>query len=89
MPQVAIPPPYRGPTAGEATVEVDGTTVGECLEALCRRFDAFRPQLFDGAGAVHSFVTLFVNGDEIARSALDTPVADGDRVEILAAIAGG
>jgi molybdopterin converting factor small subunit len=34
-------------------------------------------------------VKLFVNGDEIDRAALDTPVAAGDEVEILAAVAGG
>jgi molybdopterin converting factor small subunit len=34
-------------------------------------------------------VKLFVNGKEIDRAALDTPVAPGDEVEILAAVAGG
>ena len=42
-----------------------------------------------GAGRVHRFVSLFVNGDEIGREALDRPLSDADRVEILAAIAGG
>ena len=89
MPQVKIPPPYQGPTQGQAVVAVSGDRVGACLEDLCRQFPDFRPQLFDGSGGVHRFVTLFVNGDEIAREALDTPVAEGDEVEILAAIAGG
>ncbi len=89
MPQVKIPPPYRGPTRGRDAVEVEGERVGACLEDLCRRYPDFRPQLFDGAGAVQRFVTLFVNGDEIARDALDTPVGADDQVEILAAIAGG
>ena len=69
MPQVKIPPPYQGPTQGQAAVEVRGDQVGECLEDLCRQFPAFRPQLFDAAGGVHRFVTLFVNGEEIARDA--------------------
>jgi sulfur carrier protein ThiS len=38
---------------------------------------------------VHRFVTLFVNGDAIARERLDERLAPEDRLEILAAIAGG
>ena len=89
MPQVKVPPPYQGPTQGRALIDVDGTTVGECVEAVCARFAGFHELIFDAAGNVHKFVTLFVNGDEIERSALDTPVAKSDEVEILAAIAGG
>ena len=89
MPQVVVPPPYRGPTLGEERIEVPGTTVGECLEAVGKRFPGFHELIFDGAGRVHKFVKLFVNGDEIERSALVTPVAGADSIEILAAIAGG
>ncbi|MBW2540858.1 MAG: MoaD/ThiS family protein, partial [Deltaproteobacteria bacterium] len=35
------------------------------------------------------FATLFVNGDELDRGAGDTVVAGNDRIEILAAVAGG
>ncbi len=89
MPTVKIPPPYRGPSQGLATIEVEALTVRECLEAVCVRFPSFAEQLFDSGGAVHGFVSLFVNGDEIDRAALDKPVSDDDEVEILAAIAGG
>jgi molybdopterin converting factor small subunit len=89
MPQVVVPPPYRGPTLGQERIEAAGTTVGECLEAAGKRFPGFRELIFDGTGAVHKFVKLFVNGGEIARTALDEAVSDGDEIEILAAIAGG
>jgi molybdopterin converting factor small subunit len=89
MPQVVVPPPYRGPTLGQERIDVAGVTVGECLEAACVRFAGFRELIFDPAGRVQKFVKLFVNGDEIARTALDQPVARADEVEILAAIAGG
>ena len=89
MPQVQIPPPYQGPTRGRDRVDVEGDTVLECLQALEAEFPGFLPQVLDPEGRVHRFVQLFVNGDEIARSALDTPVRPGDRIEVLAAIAGG
>ena len=89
MPQVKIPPPYQGPTEGKALIDVTGANVGECLESLCAAYPTFRPLLFDGSAAVHGFVTLFINGDEIDRAALDSAVAESDEIEILAAIAGG
>lgn len=87
MPLVTVPPPYRGPTQGLAQIEVDGATLGECLDALGARYPGFREQIFDPDGKLHRFVRLFVNGDQIG--ALETPVSDGDQVDILAAIAGG
>jgi len=89
MPQVLIPPPYRGPTGGVERVQVHGATVAECIRAIDVRFPDFSAQVFDAHGRVHRFVKLFVNGNEIDRRAVDTPVAERDEVEILAAIAGG
>jgi molybdopterin synthase sulfur carrier subunit len=89
MPVVAIPPPYRGPTQGQAELEVEGATVRECLDAVGSHFPGFAEQIFDAGGAVHGFVNLFVNGDEIERQGLDRALDASDRLEILAAIAGG
>lgn len=89
MPHVKVPPPYQGPTQGKARIEVEGDTVGACLAAVSERYVGFGELIQDAGGVVHKFVTLFVNGEEIDRAALDTPVAEGDEVEILAAIAGG
>ncbi|GAF90703.1 unnamed protein product [marine sediment metagenome] len=89
MPQVKVPPPYRGPTQGEAVIEVEGTTVRECIQAVEARHPGFGEQIFDPESNFHRFVTLFVNGDEVARDDADASVGAGDEVEILAAIAGG
>jgi molybdopterin converting factor small subunit len=89
MPQVKIPPPYRGPTQGQVVVAVEGRTVGDCLKALADGYPGLGELLLGPRGEVHRFVTLFVNADEIDRGALDTPLADGDELEILTAVAGG
>ncbi len=89
MPRVQIPPPYQGPTRGQGLIDVAGGSVLECIEAVEAEFPGFLPQVLDAEGKVHRFVQLFVNGEEIPRSALDTPVRPDDEVEILAAIAGG
>ncbi len=89
MPIVKIPPPYQGPTLGRGSVEVEGANVRACIEAVGSQFPGFSEQIFDAEGAVHRFVTLFINGDEIDRKRVDKPVAETDEVELLAAIAGG
>jgi molybdopterin synthase sulfur carrier subunit len=89
MPQVRIPPPYRGATQGRAVIAVDGSTVGDCLKALAESCPGLGPLLQDPTGEVHGFVTLFVNGEEIERTALDTPLGGDDAFEILTAVAGG
>jgi len=89
VPLVKIPPPYRGPTHGQAAVEVDGSTVRECLVAASDAHAGLGELLLAADGRLHRFVTLFINGDEIARDDLDAGVRPGDELEVLAAIAGG
>ena len=74
---------------GDVRVEVRGTTVRECIQACADRYPGFGDQVWDGSCAVHRFVKLYVNGDEIDRQAIETPVEASDELEILAAVAGG
>lgn len=89
MPKVVIPPPYRGPTQGAASLEVPGSTVGACLEAVEREHPGFLAQVVGPRGEVHRFVRLFRNGEPLEKEPLGEPVSEGDEIEILAAIAGG
>jgi molybdopterin synthase sulfur carrier subunit len=89
MPTVLVPTAYRGPTRGQAEVEVEGETVRACIEAVGQQFPGFLEQVVDASGSVHRFVKLFVNEVAIERSDVDRVVEPGDRVEVLAAIAGG
>ena len=84
-----IPPRYRGPTNGERLVEVAGATVRECIDAVDARHPGFGELVFEANGKVRLFATVFVNGEELDRAAGDTEVSKNDRIEILAAVAGG
>jgi molybdopterin converting factor small subunit len=84
-----IPPPYRGPTHGAERVEVGGRTVRACIEAVEARHPGFGPMILDANGNVHRFVKLFRNGDQLQGDVLGTALADGDELEVIAAIAGG
>ncbi len=89
MPTVSVPPAYRGPTQGEGEIPVAGGTVRECLAAVEARYPGFLAQVFDAAGELHRFVKLFVNEEPLDARDLDRTIADGDSVQILAAIGGG
>jgi molybdopterin converting factor small subunit len=47
-------------------------------------------QVFQGDGALHKFVNIYVNDDDVRYlQGLETPVPDGAEVSILPAVAGG
>jgi len=89
MPQVEVPPRYRGPTNGRSRIEVEGDTVRSCVEAVEVQYPGFLELVFDADGELRRYVRLFVNDEALDRDAADTPVAAGDRVQILASAAGG
>jgi molybdopterin converting factor small subunit len=89
MPSVIIPPPFQGPTRGQGEVKVEANTLRECLEAVEAEYAGFMAQVVREDGAIQRFVKLFVNGEQIADGNLETALDRDDRVEILAAIAGG
>jgi molybdopterin synthase sulfur carrier subunit len=89
LPKVEIPARYRGPTRGLGLIDVDADTVRSCIEAVETEYPGFRELILDNQGNIRRFVKLFVNGEALERDAADTPVAASDRVQFLAAAAGG
>ena len=89
MPEVEIPRRYQGPTQGRARIHVEARTVRECIEAVEAECPGFLELVLDARGGLRRFVRLFINGDVLAADALDTAVGDGDRIQVLAAAAGG
>jgi molybdopterin converting factor small subunit len=75
---------------GAASVDAEGATVGEVFTELTTRFPGLKGNLVDDSGALHKFVNVYRNDDDIRYlDALDTKVADGDVISILPAVAGG
>ncbi|MBW2275121.1 MAG: MoaD/ThiS family protein [Deltaproteobacteria bacterium] len=89
MPTVLIPAPYRAPTGNRAEIEVPAGSVLQCLDAVEARYPGFRELVVDQKGSVHRFVKLFINEEQIDSKALDAKLGEGDRLEVLAALAGG
>jgi len=89
LPVVIVPEAYRGPTRGESRIEVEAGSVRDALESVEREHKGFLDLVVDGGGRLHPFVKLFVNEAQLPADALDTPLSKDDRLEVLAAIAGG
>lgn len=89
MPIVFIPTAYRGPTKGVSEVEVEAGSARACLEAVEVLHPGFGDLIFDRSGGLHRFVKLFVNEVQLEADPLEQTIGPDDRLEVLAAIAGG
>ena len=86
---VKIPAQLRGVTDGEGEIEVDGSTVGEALDAVFRQHDDLRERITEDGG-LRRFVNVYVSGEDIRfQDGLETALEEGDEVTILPAVAGG
>jgi sulfur-carrier protein len=90
MSTVRIPPVLRPAVGGARQVEASGATLSAVLDDLFARYPAVREQILTPEGELSRFVNVFVN-DQDARylKALETPVAAGDVIMLLPAMAGG
>ncbi len=86
---VKIPAQLRATTGGESELSVDGSTVGEALDAVYASHEELRDRITE-SGELRRFVNVYVSGEDIRfQDGLQTPVSDGDEVTILPAVAGG
>jgi sulfur-carrier protein len=87
---VLIPTPLRRFTGGDAKVAVAGSSVREVLDALDAAHPGIGERLRDDSGQLRRFVNVFVNGQNVRDGqGVDTPLAAGDEVGIIPAMAGG
>lgn len=87
---IQIPTALRAYAGGNASVDVAGSTVREALDALTSAHEGLQRHLRTDAGALRSFVNVYLNDEDIRYLGKeDTAVADGDTLTIVPSIAGG
>jgi sulfur-carrier protein len=91
MAQVRVPTMLRPSVGGERAVAGEGSTLRELIANLDARHPGFAGQLLDqGSGELRQFVNIYVNDEDVRYlQGLNTPVAEGDVISILPAVAGG
>lgn len=87
--EVRIPTILRPFTGGEKAVPADGATLGEVVTSLEANHPGIGERLLED-GELRRFVNVYVNDEDVRfLDGLATPIADGDSITILPAVAGG
>ena len=87
--EVRIPTILRPYTGGERAVDGAGATVAELIDQLEVDHAGIKERLVEN-DEVRRFVNIYVNDEDIRfTGGLATPLADGNPVVILPAVAGG
>ena len=87
--EVRIPTILRTYTAGQKAVEGSGGTLEELIADIESRHPGIKDRLVDDKG-LRRFVNVYLNDEDVRfLGGLETPVADGDSVTVLPAVAGG
>ncbi|BAK37706.1 putative sulfur carrier protein CysO [Microlunatus phosphovorus NM-1] len=87
---VRIPTILRSYTGGVSEVPAEGSTLAEVLDSLESNHPGIRTRVLDDAGALRRFVNVYVGDDDVRFiGGLEATVADGAKVSIIPAVAGG
>lgn len=90
MVNIRLPQVLRKYAGNLDFVEVDATTVAEALRAAVGEHPDLEIRLLDDAGRFHSHLSLFVDGELVARADHATRQVGPDaRIDVLISIVGG
>ena len=83
-------PSYLQPyTADTEVVEVNGSTVNECLSDLIKLFPDMERMVFAKDGTLLAYASIYVGDEFTYTGELARPVKDGEELHILHIIGGG
>ena len=87
---VRIPTPLRKLTNDQDVVAASGDSLAAVILDLDATYPGLQTRVVDEEGAIRRFVNVFVNGEDVRfLDGLGTPIAEGDEVSIVPAVAGG
>ena len=87
---IRIPTPLRRVTNGQESVQVEGDSLQEALNALEVAFPGIKERIVGADGELHRFVNIYINSEDVRfLQGMETTLNEGDEVSIVPAVAGG
>jgi sulfur-carrier protein len=88
--KILVPTTLQPFTNNQPTIDCDGNSIADLLEQLEVKCPGIKARLCDDSGQPRRFLNLYVNDEDIRfLEGTATALADGDKVSIVPAVAGG
>ena len=85
--RVFVPTALRSYSGQKGQVEAEGSTLGEVLTDLDRRYPGFRFRIINEQDGIREHIKIFVNQQQVRDLAV--PLRGGDEIQIICALSGG
>jgi len=76
-------------TGNQLNFEVKGSTIGECVRYLVKKFPELDNMLLDKQGKLRPSFDVYLNDKSTYPEKLARPVKDGDKINLMMLILGG
>ena len=76
-------------TDNRLSIELEGSTIGECLNDLVARYPELKKIILDSNGRLRHSYEIYVNGESAYPREMTRPVEDGDKLNLVMLIQGG
>lgn len=88
--KVKIPTLMLKLTGQKSEITVKAKTAGELIDRMDEKFPGTRDLILSPDGTINHHFLICINDEDVRfMEGLSSPLANGDRVEIVASIAGG
>ena len=87
--KVNLTPYFRDIVNRQETLTAGGSTIGEIIDDIDRRYPGFKNECIDPQGKPYGFLEIYLNQESAFPDELNRKVKDSDEVTILTVIGGG
>jgi len=85
--RVFVPTALRSYSGQKGQVDAEGSTLGEVLTDLDRRYPGFRFRIINEQDGIREHIKIFVNQQQTRD--LASPLRSSDEIQIICALSGG
>lgn len=86
---LGVPGLLRECVGGGARAPLEATTAAQARERMVSTYPLLGVHVFDEQGRLREHVFLALNGRRLRDGDLETPLSDGDRIDVVQAVSGG